>query len=234
VRRLFKKIGRTKLLAFIGIAAVLGVFLFVMLSGGGSKTLHERAMANIAEARFYMMQAQTEDLRVQFFSGIREQNYQMDGVADTSTVPFALINVEPRGINLIDIQEITGTIQIGDAEPVEITLERNQFGRNFGYDLGKLVEAGTEIVFTFDEHPFELAQAMPTDAITWEKALGIGVEHFKSELTAEGVASFESYVKIITDRESLAAFWFVQFVTNTGNNHFIVINIDGQLIQGRQ
>ena len=232
MKRIFKKVGWKKLVAFVVIAGVIAAFLVVALRTTSVPSLHERAMANIAEARFFMKQAQTDDLRIQFFSGIREQNYEMDGVADANKVPFALLNVEPRGINLIDVQELTGTLQIGE-ETQEVTLERNQFGRNFGVDLGRLVEEGSEIVFTLDDEEFNLVPSMPEGAINWERALELAVDHFEEQLTVEAVTSFESYVKIITDRESLAAFWFVQFVTNTGDTLFVVINTDGQLIQGR-
>jgi len=230
---MFKKVGWKRFLVVGGIAAILVVFLVLALQTTAVPSLHERAKANVSEARFFMRQAQTQDLRVQFFSGIREQNYAMDGVTDANTVPFALINVEPRGINLIDVQELTGSIKLGDAEPKEITLERNQFGRNFGFDLGELVDAETEVIFILDEEVFALTQSMPENAISWERALELGVDHFKGELSADGVTSFESYIKIITDRENLGAFWFVQFVTNDGQTLFIVINVDGQLLQGR-
>lgn len=229
-----KKMGKKKMFVLVGAVAVAAVFLVIAVSGGGGgKDLHARALANIAEARFFMKQATSDDLRVQFFSGIREKNYAMDGVADTN-VPFALLNVEPRGINLIDAQEIRGTLKLGE-ESEEVVLERNEFGRNFAVDLGKLVEAGTEVVFTLfagtdDEVEFPLTQSMPDDAIGWEQALQVGTTHFSEQLTAQNVKSFESYVKIITDRESLGAFWFVQFITSDGQTLFVVIGTDGSII----
>jgi len=235
MRRLKKLFGKKILVgAFVG--AVIVAFIVVAFTTGG-RNIQDQAHANIAEARFFMRQALSEDLKVQFFSGIREQNYQMDGVAD-APVPFALLNIEPRGINLIDAQELRGTLKLGEEEK-QVTLERNQFGRNFGIDLGELVDAETEVTFTLDigsaNNPvFTLVHAMPEEAISWEEALDIGAKYFAEQLSGEGVTSFESYVKIITDRDAHAAFWFVQFVTSDGQNLFTVLNYDGEILERRE
>ena len=207
------------------------VVLVVSLVGFGGTTLKQRALDNISEARFFMHQAENINLRVQFFSGVRETNYEIDGVA-TGTTPFALLNVEPRNISHIDDQELRGTLQIGDAAAVEVVLERNQYGRNFAIDLGKHVKPCCQIVFTLnlanDNVVFTLAPSMAEDAIGWEQALEIAVDNLADVLSA--ATSFETYVKIITDLQNLGAFWFVQFATNTGDTHFTVITPTGELI----
>ena len=219
-----------KLAVLGGVGLVVGAFVLVAMLGG-NRTLHQVALANIAEARHFMKHAQSDNLRVQFFSGIREANYAMDGVAG-QTVEFALLNVEPRNISHIDDQELRGEIKI-NGETKEVTLERNQFGRNFAVDLGKAVAPDAEIIFTLlaeNQNPviFNLVNSMNAEAITWDKALEIAVDSLKEPLSnAQG---FETYVKIITDRESIAAFWFVQFVTVDGKTHFAVIDTTGDVI----
>lgn len=213
--------------------AVVAVVLMFSLSFGGN-SLQQKAIANISEARFFMLQGENDNLRVQFFSGVRETTYEIDGIA-TGTTPFALLNVEPRNISHIDDQELTGRLQIGDNEPTDVTLERNQYGRNFAVDLGKHVDGTAAVVFTLtlpnDTVVFTLTPSMPEDAINWEKALEIATDHLAPILN--NAQSFETYVKIITDLQNLGAFWFVQFATNDGDTHFVVINPAGDIVGNR-
>ena len=229
----FKWLGKKSLLIGGATILVVGTFVLILTLNFGSTSLKQTALDNISEARFFMMQAHNENLRVQFFSGVREQSYQIDGIA-TGTVPFALLNVEPRNISHIDDQELRGTLQLGDAPAEEVVLERNLYGRNFAVDLGKAVEANVAIVFTLttstDTITFNLSNSMADDAIDWKKALEIATEHVADSLN--NVTSFETYVKIITDLQNLGAFWFVQFATNTGETYFVVINPTGEIIGG--
>ncbi|MCL2570110.1 MAG: hypothetical protein FWE16_02795 [Firmicutes bacterium] len=216
----------------LGIAAI--VFIIVASVSARTVGLYQLALDNISEARFFMKHAESDTLRVQFFSGIREQNYQMDGVA-SGTVPFGLLNIDPRDGALIDTQELTGILKVG-TEEINVTLERNKFGRNFATDIGKIVEDGTPIIFTLQKETdtvvFDLKPSMAEGSINWEQALKIAVEHLADEIRA--ASTFEVYVKIITDRDVTSAFWFVQFVTNDLTTHFAVINTDGSIIGNQQ
>jgi len=227
-----KKRFTWKKITVLGIVAVtIGIFILVAsLSGGRESAVYKIAMRNLAEARFYMMQAQNENVRIQFFSGMREEPYTIDGVANP-TVPFALINVEPRNASHHDDDILEGTLRIGE-ENIEVKLERNQFGRNFATDIGRLVEPGTPIQFILrhnnDTVIFNLVPSMRENAIGWEEALRIASKHFERELRS--AQNFASYIKIITDHANISAFWFVQFVTTAQEVHFVVIGQDGTLI----
>ena len=217
------------------VGAMVGFFVWVATLTGGHSSLQQMAMDNISEARFFMRHAHSENLRVQFFSGVRESNYEIDGVAG-GTTPFALLNVEPRNASHLDDSELRGTLQIG-TETVEVTLERNEFGRNFAVDLGREVAADVDVLFTLlpvnaNAVPFPLLPAMPEGSIDWKEALRIGTDYLAEAMA--NVTQFESYVKIITDRGNHSAFWFVQFITNNGENHFVVIAAGGEIIGGQQ
>jgi len=226
------RITKKKLFIFLSIAVVVTTFILVSTISTGRASLQQRALANVSEARFFMKHAESDTIRVQFFSGIREENYRVDG-APSRTVPFALINVEPKDGSLTTVQELRGTLQLCDQEH-EVTLERNQFGRNFGFDLGKAVDCKTEISFTLilaNDYrvDFELKCAMPEDAISWQEALHIATEYLADHI--KGVSSFETYVKIVTDMANVGAFWFVQFVTSNNTRHFAIITPDGTIIE---
>ncbi|MCL2851143.1 MAG: hypothetical protein FWE01_02155 [Firmicutes bacterium] len=218
----------------LGCVAVLIVafVLIATLSTGGKASLYQRALANVSEARFFMKHAESDVVRVQFFSGIRERDYNVDGTA-TGTVPFALINIEPKDGNLHGVDQLRGFLTICDEEEQEVTLERNQFGGNFGVDIGREVACNANITFSLvlqnnSRANFDLKPAMPEDAISWTKALEIATEHLADHI--RNVTSFETYVKIVTDLANIGAFWFIQFVTDTQDRHFAIINPDGSII----
>ncbi|MCL2755509.1 MAG: hypothetical protein FWE45_00445 [Firmicutes bacterium] len=232
VREAKPRSKKRKIIALSAVVAVIGVFVLVVTLSTGTRSLYQVALDNLAEARFFMKQADSDNVRVQFFSGLREENYQMDGVAGR-TIPFALLNIEPKNANHLNDVELRGTLQLGEDTPIDVTLERNQFGRNFATDIGRSVNANTTITFTLileNDYRvvFELKNSMPEDAIGWEDALKIAVEHLESDI--KSAQRFETYVKIITDQANISAFWFVQFVTNTGELFFVVIGADGSVI----
>jgi len=178
-----------------------------------------------------MKQSYCHHLRIQFFSGIREADYAMDG-RPGQTTPFAILNVEPTDNSHFHTQELRGTLRIADEEK-EVTLQRNRHGRNFAIDLGKIVDSCCKVEFALhiEGQPntyFELELVMPENAISWERALEIAVDAKSSELSA--AAGFEVYVRIITDRANANSFWYVQFLTADMVTHFAVISPRGQLI----
>ena len=225
----FKK-PRKRIIAILGAIAIAAVVTVVIVTSSGGASLYQRALDNLSEARFFMRAAHNDNTRVQFFSGIREEPYAVDGRA-SGTVPFALLNVEPQGNNHMQATQLQGTLIIGE-ESLEVTLVRNQFGRNFAVDIGRAVTPETAVTFTLNQpsgvnEEFTLTHAMPEDAIDWQEALRIGASHLSDKISG---AQFESYVKIITDLANIGAFWFVQFITTDNQTHFVVINPDGSLI----
>jgi len=226
---------KKRFLIIAGVAVAVATFFLISTLGGSTQTLTQRAMANISEARFFMKHAESDTVRVQFFSGIRERDYNVDGIA-SGTVPFALINVQPKDASLTGVQQLRGILTICEEEPIEVTLVRNDFGGNFGVDIGKEVPCKAEIKFSLflvnnNQVNFELKPAMPEDAITWTQAVEIATEHLAKHI--KNAQSFETYVKIATDMANIGAFWFVQFVTNNQERHFAIINPDGTIIGNR-
>ena len=221
---------KKRIIALLGAAVIAAVVIIIVTTSGGGSTLYQRALNNLSEARFFMRTASNDNARVQFFSGVREEPYKIDGRA-SGTVPFALLNVEPVGSELMQAPQLAGTLRIG-TEDINVTLTRNDFGKNFAVDIGREVTPDTEVTFTLRHanninEEFKLAHAMPEDAIDWQEALRIATTHLTDKIKN---IDFESYVKIITDLANIGAFWFVQFITADNQTHFVVINPDGSLI----
>ena len=217
----------------VACVVVLAVGAGIGLSALRKQSYLQFALDNLAEARFYMKQAQNDSVRVQFTSGMREEPYNMDGVANKTTA-FAIINVDPKDSSLRDRHELKGTLKIG-GELTEVTLDRNPYDKNFAADLGRLVDAASEVSFTLvlgelDQPTFNLTDAMPEGAVTWEQALAVAMEHHVADLKC--CKKFEVYVKIINDltKES-GAFWYVQFVhSGDGKTNFCVVAPDGSIV----
>ena len=129
--------------------------------------------------------------------------------------------------------ELKGTLQIGD-EQLEVTLDKNPFDRNFAGDIARLVDENLAITFTLrldtDTIVFNMQNAMPADAITWERALEIATETLAEKLKPIG-GRFEVHVRIIHNIvQGSGGHWFVQFHTVTGERFFCVIDPSGKVI----
>jgi len=231
-----QKKSRTKKLIIFATAAVVALVLVFVVQGIlRNNNLHQLALNNIAEARFYMKQGETANLRVNFSSGMREEPFIQNGIGERN-VAFALINVEPKNTSLSTYTELNGRIRLGEEE-IEVTIGRNEFRQqNFALDLERLVERGTSVVLiltlTNDVLTIPLQDSMPEDAITWERALEIAVEN--SEEKIRGLGSFETYIKIIADRGHNAVFWYVQFLNREAQTVFVVISPTGEVIGSTQ
>ena len=230
-----KRCKKKKMITIGGVAiiAVAGIVLMTIFGGGASKSLKNQAKANISEAHFFMMCESQETKRVQIYSGIREQNYKVDGIPG-ATVPFTLINIIPIGPALANASELRGKISINGTESEPFILDRNQFGRNFAHDLGKEIEKDAKVIFTIintggvDEVFENFAMTMPEKSITWSEALGAGVEHFAKKLKA--ASNFETYVKLTSDPSNVGIFWQVSFVTDANVRHIIILDPAGATV----
>ena len=217
-----------------GAVVVAGVCALALIIPSVFRTADIRQMAldNIAEARFFMKQGATTSFRVQFSSGVRENPYAQDGRAN-ATVPFALVYLEPIGSSMSAYDTLGGTLRLGDEE-LAFNMERAQFRpQNFAHDIERLVERGTDVVLilnlTTGNVTIPLQDAMSAEgAIGWEEALDIVVAEMEEEIRALG--EFETYVRIITDRNHSAAYWSIQFLNRNAQTVFAVLTNSGEII----
>lgn len=232
-----KKKGRkrVKLAILVVTLVVAGVFVWLASNTMNRSTMYEVARNNVSEARFFMKQHEAEGIRVQFFSGIREKDYQRNGIA-TPTTEFGLINVEPMNTDfatnpLAAVRVLSGVLRIGE-EATDITLERNNYGVNFGADIARAVSAEENIVFELtvgDEmKTFPLVNTMDEESINWERALELAVEEVEDQLGNFG--QFEVHVKILRDRTQTKSFWYVQFMNTQAQTLFVAVGADGEVL----
>jgi len=196
---------------------------------------YQMALENIAEARFYLKTTGADNSigNVQLYSGIRESEYQADGIA-TATVPFTVLSVEPSNDKIVYNGCITTLIKINDQEPITLVLEKNPYGNNYAGDLESAVDASANVTITFQANgetigSVTLENVMPAEAITWETALEIACQSLSDVLSTD--TRMESTTKILCDSTTVnTPYWFVSFVTEDGNRYFVVVSHDGKVI----
>ena len=212
------------------VVVVGGVFIGV---GMKKDSLYKTAMANIAEARYFMKSAQGGGLDVQFTTGIREEQYQQDGKA-TKPVSFDLVNLDTDS-SFKDFDKIDGTIRIG-ADQFPISLLQNQYNAlNFACDivgsLNRAVTADEDIQVTLfisdtNQPTFDLQNSFGEDAISWNDALRAATDKIGSKIKNQ---KFETYVTILETVDNNAQ-WYVRFITDKNVSYFCVVAPDGSTI----
>jgi len=224
-----KKKSMTKLFLLVGAAILVIVGAIIGISSCSRRSFLQLALENLSETRMYMKHGEADCCRVQFFAGMREEPYIVNGVSEKK-VAFGIINLDP-GKKIVG-NEIIGTLAIGE-ETMPVTLEKNPHGANFAMDIERLVEAAQTLVLTLavngEAKTFNLVNAMPDTAITWERALEIAVDEMQPEIRKMG--KFECYVKIVESPvKGGGSFWYVRFVPVQGDNFFVVIDATGRVI----
>lgn len=230
-----KKFFNKKVWLGIGIVTLAAVISIIGIINFQRGDTYQMALENVAEARFYLKTAGNDNPigNVQLYSGIRESDFQADGIA-TPTVAFTVLSVEPTNDKVVYNGCITTLIQINDQQPTTLVLEKNPYGNNYAGDLENALDVNAQVTVTFQANgetigTVTLNSVMPQEAITWETALEIACQALDGVISTD--TRMESSTKILCDNSTInTPYWFVSFVTESGNRHFVVISHDGKVI----
>lgn len=230
-----KKILNKKFWLAASIIVVAAIVTIVGVLHFKRSDTYQMALENIAEARFYLKTTNTDNSigKVQLYSGIRETEFNADGIA-TATVPFTVLSVEPSNDKIVYNGCITTLIKVDDQEPITLILEKNPYGNNYAADLENALDAAANVSVTFQANgetigTVSLENVMPAEAITWETALEIACQALNDVLSTD--TRMESSTKILCDSTTVnTPYWFVSFVTENGNRYFVVVSHDGKVI----
>ena len=231
----WKKFFNKKTWLGIGIVTIALIVTIIGVVNFKRGDTYQMALENIAEARFYLKTANAENPigNVQLYSGIRETDYQADGIA-TATVAFTVLSVEPTNDKIVYNGCITTLIKINEQEPITLVLEKNPYGNNYAGDLESAVDINANVTITFQANgetigTVTLSSVMPDEAISWETALEIACQTLGDVINTN--TRMESSTKILCDNSTVnTPYWFVSFVTEDGNRYFVVISHDGKVI----
>ena len=231
----FKKLFNKKFWIGFSIVALATIISIVGIVNFKRGDTYQEALENIAEARFYLKTAGKDNPigNIQLYSGIRENDFQADGIA-TPTVAFTVLSVEPTNDKIVYNGCITTLVKINDQEPVTLVLEKNPYGNNYAGDLEKTLDINANVTITFQANGETLGtvtfnSVMPENAISWESALEIACQALEGTLTTD--TRMESSTKILCDNSTVnTPYWFVSFVTEGGDRYFVVVSHDGNVI----
>lgn len=231
----WKKFFNKKTWLGIGIVTIALIVTIIGVVNFKRGDTYQMALENIAEARFYLKTANADNPigNVQLYSGIRETDYQADGIA-TATVAFTVLSVEPTNDKIVYNGCITTLIKINEQEPMTLVLEKNPYGNNYAGDLESAVDVNANVTITFQANgetigTVTLSSVMPDEAISWETALEIACQTLGDVISTD--TRMESSTKILCDNSTVnTPYWFVSFVTEDGNRYFVVISHDGKVI----
>jgi hypothetical protein len=220
-----------------GVLAAVVVVGGVFVVGGMKKDkIYDSAVKNVAEARYFMKDAEAAGLTVQFYVGKREEPYSQNGVASKNVVPFAIVNVNADS-SFKTVEQIDGTVKIANQQ-FPITLLKNPYNPlNFTYDIveslnNKTVSAADAVEVSLQvsggTKTVALNNVFDGETISWDQALKAATEKLKDQLSGQ---KFETYVTIINNvAKDSGAYWYVQFVTDEGKTHYAVVSKDGTVI----
>jgi len=231
----FKKIFNKKFwigFSIVVLATIITIIGMVNLNRGDT---YQMALENIAEARFYLKTAGADNPigNIQLYSGIRENDFQADGIA-TPTVAFTVLSVEPTNDKIVYNGCITTSIKIDDQEPVTLVLEKNPYGNNYAGDLENALDLNANVSVTSQANgetigTVALTSVMPENSIAWENALEIACQELDGILSKD--TRIESSTKILCDNSTVnTPYWFVSFVTENGDRYFVVVSHEGNVI----
>ena len=230
-----KKFFNKKFWIAASIVFVAAVVTIIGLVNFKRSDTYQMALENIAEARFYLKTAGTDNSigNIQLYSGIRETEFNADGIA-TESVPFTVLSVEPTNDKIVYNGCITSLIKVNGQEPITLVLEKNPYGNNYAGDLENALDVNANISIIFQANSetigtVSLDNVMPEEAITWETALEIACKALDGFLSTD--TRMESSTKILCDNSTVnTPYWFVSFVTENGNRYFVVVSHDGKVI----
>jgi hypothetical protein len=220
-----------------GVAVIIVAMLIIGVSSCSRASYYQLALDNLSEARFYMKQEEKTDkkITVQFFTGMREEPYGVNGIAENTTA-FGVIGINTEDAAVLKLPEVKAQMKIGEEAPFEIILDKNPFGigLDFAQDIGRLVDASQSIVFTMQlpdgsTEVFNLQPGMPADSVTWEQALETATTHMAEKLKKAG--KFEVHVKIVHNVvDGTGSLWYVRFTPEHGNSFFCLIDPSGKVV----
>ena len=231
----WRKVFNKKVLIGGGVVLAALIVTIIGVVNWTRPNTYQMALDNIAEARFYLKAAATDNPigTVHLYSGLRETDFKADGIA-TPTTPFTVLSVEPKDDKVVYNGCITTEIAINDAAPVTLVLEKNPYGNNYAADLEQSLAADAKVSITFKAGSqtigvTELTNVMPAEAIAWDTALEIACQALKDKLTS--TTRVETSTKILCDNSTVnTPYWFVSFVSEDGNRYFVVVDHTGKVV----
>ena len=212
------------------------------LSGCGKATTKSIVMNNLAEVRYNVFEGESENFSITFMSGMREDPYCADGLANP-LIEFGVITLVSKNEGAVyDAAQKKYTITI-DFNSYNGDFDINPFDRSLVADIQKVVSDTSNIsiqVLVADiTEIVTLTNGLSNATINYDKALTLALNELKTEikpLIKNKQLHAEVYIKIITDlnRTFNKFYWYVALLDDSGKTIAVIIDpISGELVAKR-
>lgn len=208
------------------------IVFMVFLFSGCTQTQNNN---NVADIRNGIYDGECEDFNATFVYGERENPYQANGIAN-NLVEFGIISVvfetKPSQEN------VKYSLKLNGEKTFSGTLEKNPYSNEYMADVGFAIAPNSSLSLTLsinnEEKEINLSNKSNSWKISSEKALEIGKESFKDEISMfnKNNENYELFVKIITQQQTNFGkyYWNVSIVSSSGKKHNIVFSTDSEEI----
>lgn len=215
---------KKKILCFVVMA-----FSLVAFCACGSKKIELKDY--LIEERNNLFTAQDDTYSVTFSSGMREENYNLDGQIN-NMVDFGVLTLSRLDHNPLAITECTYLLTLDD-QIYTGELKQSEFDNTFSTDIGaKASNTSTiSVQLKFDGVTFDAQMANTTGEFTVDTnaALKIANKELKNELQnfSKDKNNFEVVMKIVKDYSNADVkdyYWYIGVVSKNGNTLGILID----------
>lgn len=211
----------------------------VLLVGVLSFTACGKTELNLAdyviEERFNIYSGVDNDYMVTFSSGMREENYDLDGVKN-NMVEFGILTISKIDYTAMKVQDYTYSINIGEFNTTGNLTKNDYYNGCYSIDINKaaLNNEPINVVITANNVSFnkELANNSKEFSVDKNAALNIAGNEIKNkvdELMHDKNNKIEVVVKITNDYSTMGVknyYWYVGVIST--NNETIGVLIDAK------
>ena len=185
-------------------------------------------LESCSEIRSVVFEAKTNDFRVSYTSGERENPYYYDGKSQPRcdfgiiTLYFSALQAYIKVPFEIDID---GRVSNG-------YLEKNPFNECYMLDLETKVQDSSRIKIKIDEFEYvELQNLSSNWEIDYSEAIDVGIKELKSDfesLRVKNKLNCECYIKPITEESysGSAYFWSFSFINQKLEKKYVVFDVN--------
>ncbi len=196
---------------------------------------------NLSEIRRNLFAGSNEHVYVTFMTGLREENYVLDGTStkkiEFGVVAFSILKSENLYLNNVKYKLIINDV------PYEGELARNPYDFTYVADIQKVVEddavISAEIISDKIDCKLDLTNISNDWGISYNNAINLGYKAMKSQIknvSKTKLLDGEVYIKILydTSKPSSEYFWYVGVVFKDGKNMSVILDINTGKVLSRK
>lgn len=186
----------------------------------------------LIEERNTLFTAQDEIYTVTLSSGLREENYALDGIVNNK-IDFALLTISRNNANPLSNDTYTYTVTVNDQTytgDMEKSATDNSYSADLLINIPADATVNAQIDFTGYTFNKQLENTSNSFAVDKNKALEIATNELKTELEnmlADKNNKIEVVMKLLKDfsnSEIKAYYWYVGTISTNGETLGILID----------